>query len=88
MKRLTVLMVVATLAVSTAGCQQCSSWFKKPSGPTCSSPIAPAAPCMVPGAAPPAMSPAPGGPGCNSCSSNNTLPVLSAPQGYAAAPTN
>jgi hypothetical protein len=79
MKGLSVLVIVSTLIVGTAGCRQCN-WFGRSSGAmmpvtTYSSPAmsatAPATSC---------------GPGCNSCS--NTLPVLAGPQGYVAAPTN
>jgi hypothetical protein len=83
MKRLSVFMVVSTLIVGTAGCQQCN-WFKRPSGAVCSSP---AATYVVPSAMAPVTSPAACGQGCNSCSSNS-LPILSGTQGYAAAPTN
>lgn len=81
MKGLSVVVIVSTLVVGTAGCRQCN-WFGRPSrammpATTYSSPAMPAA-----------MPPPSCGPGCNSCGSNNTLPVLSAPQGYAAAPTN
>jgi len=87
MKRLSFFMVVSTLIVGTAGCQQCN-WFRRPSSAACISPATPAATYMVPSTTAPAISAPSCGPGCNSCGSNNTLPVLSAPQGYAAAPMN
>lgn len=83
MKKLPVFMMVSTLVVGIAGCQQCN-WFRRPSGAVCSSPAMPPATYVVPGATAPASC----GPGCNSCGSNNTLPVLSDAQGYAAVPTN
>ena len=86
MKGLSVLMIVSTLIVGAAGCRQCN-WFGRSSGPAYSSPAMPAATYVVPGAMAPSTSPAPCGPGCNSCSSNS-LPILSGAQGYAAAPTN
>ncbi len=78
MKRFPILMIVSTLVVGLAGCQQCN-WFKRSSGAVCS---APATTYMAPSAMAPAITPAQCGPGCNSCGSTNTLPVLSAPQGY------
>ena len=91
MKRLSVLMIVSTLVVGTAGCRQCN-WFGRPYGAmmpatTYSGPAMPAATYVVPGATAPVASPPSCGPGCNSCSSN-TLPVLSDAQGYASASGN
>ena len=87
MKSLSVLMIVSTLVVGTAGCRQCN-WFGRPSGaamtPTYRSPAMPMAPAMPPASCGPGSNCGPGG---NSCGSN-TLPVLSDAQGYAAAPTN
>lgn len=91
MKGFTVLMIVSTLAVGTAGCRQCN-WFGRPSGAmtpptTYVSPAMPAATYVAPGAAGPTISPPSCGPGCNSCSSN-TLPVLSDAQGYTSMSAN
>jgi hypothetical protein len=91
MNRLSVLMMVSTLVVGTAGCRQ-RNWFGRPYGaammPAASyaSPAIPSAPYVSPGATAPSTSPASCGPGCNSC--GNTLPILSGPQGYASAPAN
>ena len=54
MKRLSVLMIVSTLVVGTAGCRQCN-WFGRPYGAmmpatTYGSPAMPAATYVVPGA--------------------------------------
>lgn len=81
MKGLSILVIVSTLVVGATGCRQCN-WFGRPSGA-----MMPVTTYGSP-AMPPAVSPPSCGPGCNSCGSNNTLPVLSAPQGYAAAPMN
>jgi hypothetical protein len=86
MKRLSVLMIVSTLVVGTAGCRQCN-WFGRSSGPACSSAAMPATTYVVPDATVPVTSPASCGPGCNSCG-NNSVPVLSGAQGYTATPTN
>ena len=91
MKRLSVLMIVSTLVVGTAGCRQCN-WFGRPYGAmmpatTCSSPTMPAATYVDPGMTAPIASPGSCGPGCNSCGSN-ALPILSGAQGYASAPAN
>lgn len=89
MTRCLFLLVVATFAVGTTGCQ-CCNWFRSPCAAPAAPPVTygvPAAPVVTPGAPvlPPAGVPAAGSAGYTAYGS--AQPVAVGPQGYVPAPT-